>query len=72
MLRVIDSHTNFAMLDCARQAVEVVDRLKAHNVVLPQPFLPFDRHVRVTLGTPSQMQEFWRIWDATLGHHMSM
>jgi histidinol-phosphate aminotransferase len=63
MLRVIDSRTNFMMLDPQRQAADVIAHFKTHRIVLAQPFPRFDRHIRVSLGTRTEMREFWRVWD---------
>ena len=60
---MIDSQTNFAMLDTVRPAVEVVAHFARHGLVLPPPFARYSNHVRVSLGTPAQMDEFWRVWD---------
>jgi len=72
MLRAIDSHTNFVMLDTQRPAVEVIEHFAKNNVLVSPPFPSFDRHVRVSLGTPAEMREFWRVWDLMPIHHMSM
>ena len=72
MLRAIDSHTNFVMLNTSRPAEEVVERLRKNNIVLPHPFAPMDKYVRVSLGTSEDMLEFWRIWDLLPSHNMSM
>jgi histidinol-phosphate aminotransferase len=74
MLRVIDSHANFVMLNCARPAAPVVEHFKKHDVVLPRPFAGFEHYVRVSLGTPDDMRTFWRVWDLMPGggHGMSM
>lgn len=69
MLRVIDSHTNFVMLNTARRAVDIVDHFARNGVSLPAPFAPLDEYVRVSLGTRADMAEFWRVWDLmSLGH----
>jgi histidinol-phosphate aminotransferase len=74
MLRVIDSQTNFVMLDTGRPAAPVVDHFLKHNVVLPPPFAGFEHHIRVSLGTPEDMRAFWNVWDLLPGggHVMSM
>ncbi len=74
MLRVIDSQTNFVMLDTGRPAAPVVDHFLKHNVVLPPPFAGFAHHIRVSLGTPGDMRAFWHVWDLMPGggHVMSM
>jgi histidinol-phosphate aminotransferase len=63
MVRAIDSHTNFALLNTGRPAVDVIEHFRQNNVTLPQPFPLFDSHVRVSMGTPAEMHEFWRVWD---------
>jgi histidinol-phosphate aminotransferase len=72
MLRAIDSHTNFVMLNTGRQAEEVVEHLRKNNIVLPHPFAPMDKYIRVSLGTSEDMREFWRVWDLLPSHNMSM
>lgn len=72
MLRAIDSHTNFVMLNSERPAAEVAERLKKSGVLVAAPFPPFDTYIRVSLGTSADMLEFWRAWDALPDHKMSM
>jgi len=71
MLRAIDSHTNFVMLNAGRPAGGVVEHFKHNNILLPPPFVPMRTHVRVSLGTPPDMAEFWRVWDLLPRHGMS-
>lgn len=62
MLRGIDSLTNFVLLKTGLPAQQVLEHFRKHNVILG-PFIPqMDKHVRVTIGTTQEMQEFWRIW----------
>jgi histidinol-phosphate aminotransferase len=63
MLRVIDSHANFVMLDTTRLAADIVNHFGRNGIALPAPFEPLGEHVRVTLGTASDMRTFWRVWD---------
>ena len=72
MLRAIDSHTNFVMLNAERPAVEVVERLKRDGVLVAPPFVPLDKYVRVSLRTDGEMREFWRVWDLAFPHKMPM
>jgi histidinol-phosphate aminotransferase len=76
MQRVIDSRTNFVMVNSGRPAAPVIEHFRKHNVVLAPPFAGFDHHIRVSLGTPQDMRAFWRIWDLLPGgghgHGMSM
>jgi histidinol-phosphate/aromatic aminotransferase/cobyric acid decarboxylase-like protein len=57
MVRWIDSQTDFVMLNAGRPAEQVVGY--------------FENYVRVSLGTPAEMQEFWRVWELMPGggHH---
>jgi histidinol-phosphate aminotransferase len=63
MLRAIDSHTNFVMLNTGQRADEVVEHFRKNNIILPRPFPPLDKYVRVSLGAREDMDEFWRVWD---------
>jgi histidinol-phosphate aminotransferase len=71
MVRWIDSQTNFVMLNAERPAEQVVAHFKSHRIVLPDPYARFDHYVRVSLGTPAAMQEFWQVWELMpgAGHH---
>jgi histidinol-phosphate aminotransferase len=69
MLKTIDSQTNFVMLNTERPAIEVVERFRRYNVLLAPPVPSFDMHIRVSLGTPAEMREFWEIWDLAPVHH---
>jgi histidinol-phosphate aminotransferase len=73
MLRGIDSRANFVMLNTNRPAIQVVEHLKKHNVLVPKPFAGFENYIRVSLGTAEDMRAFWRAWDLMpVIHHMSM
>ena len=69
MLR-LDSVTNFVMLDTGHAAVEVVDHFRTHGILVSGSIPGFDQNIRVSLGTPPEMREFWRVWDLMLGHRM--
>ena len=74
MLRPIDSQTNFVMLDTERPAAGIVEHFRVNDVLVSGPFAVLDTHIRVSLGTPANMREFWRVWDllpGMPGHHMS-
>ena len=74
MLRVIDSKTNFVMVNSGRPAAPIVEHFRKHNLVLPLPFAGFEHYIRVSLGTPEDMRAFWRVWDLMPGggHGMAM
>jgi histidinol-phosphate aminotransferase len=69
MLR-LDSVTNFVMLDTGHAAVEVVEHFRTHGILVSGSIPGFDQNIRVSLGTPPEMREFWRVWDLMLGHRM--
>ncbi len=71
MVRAIDSHTNFVMLNTGRSAVDVIDHFRTNNITLPEPFPAFDNHIRVSIGTTAEMREFWRVWDLMPVHNMA-
>lgn len=68
MLRTIESHTNFVMLNTEQSAREIVEHFRKNNILLAPPFAPLSRHVRISLGTPAEMREFWRVWDLMPRH----
>jgi histidinol-phosphate aminotransferase len=72
MARCVDSQTNFVLLNAERPAEEVIAHFKGNRILLPHPYPRFGHHIRVSLGTRADMQEFWRVWDLMpgAGHHM--
>ena len=72
MLGSIDSHTNFVMLRTGLPSAKVLDHFKKHNVLLGPPIPPMDKYIRVSLGLPEEMREFWRVWDLLPPHPMAM
>jgi histidinol-phosphate aminotransferase len=70
MLRSIDSVTNFVMLNAGRPAGPVFEHFAEHGILVPRPVAPLDSYIRVSLGTPAEMHEFWRVWDLMPGGHM--
>jgi histidinol-phosphate aminotransferase len=72
MLRAIDSHANFVMMSAQRPATEVVEHFKKNGIEIGRPFPPLDNYIRVTLGKPAEMAEFWRVWDLAPAHKMEM
>jgi histidinol-phosphate aminotransferase len=63
MLRTIDSQANFVMLDVGRPAADTIAHFRTYQVLVAGPFPAFDHHIRVSIGTPADMREFWRVWD---------
>jgi histidinol-phosphate aminotransferase len=63
MLRAIDSQTNFVMVNPMRPPDEVIDHLKKHNILIGPKYPVLEKYIRVSLGAPAEMREFWRVWD---------
>jgi histidinol-phosphate aminotransferase len=72
MLRALDSHTNFVCLNVMRPAAEISEHYSKNNFGLA-PLIPsMPNYLRISLGTPEEMREFWRVWDLLGSHPMSM
>jgi histidinol-phosphate aminotransferase len=63
MLRAIDSQTNFVMVNPMRPPDEVIEHLKKNYILIGPKYPVLDKYIRVSLGTPGEMQIFWRVWD---------
>jgi histidinol-phosphate aminotransferase len=63
MLRAIDSQTNFVMVNPMRPPEEVVEHLKKNNILIGPVYPALSKYNRISLGTPGEMQLFWRAWD---------
>ena len=50
-------------------AVEVVEHFRKHRILVSGPVPAFEQYIRVSLGTPAEMREFWRVWDLMPGGH---
>ncbi len=72
MLKPIDSHANFAFMNVQRPAEVVIQHFLQHGIRLGPKFPSTPTHVRVSLGTPEEMTEFWRVWDLLPMTDMSM
>ena len=62
-LETIPSWTNFAMINAKRPVRTVIDHFRQNNIAVGRPFPPLDTYVRISLGKPDEMKEFWRAWD---------
>jgi histidinol-phosphate aminotransferase len=72
MLRWIDSHTNFVLLNVGRPSNQVAEHFRKNNLLLASGLPLVENYVRVTVGTPEEMKEFWRVWDLLPQHPMAM
>lgn len=62
-LKPIDSHANFVMMDTLHPAKEVAGEFRKSNILIGEGSPQMKTHVRVSLGRPEEMLEFWRVWD---------
>ncbi|HXZ30961.1 MAG TPA: aminotransferase class I/II-fold pyridoxal phosphate-dependent enzyme [Terriglobales bacterium] len=62
-LKPINSFANFVMMDVHRPTKQVAEYFRKNNVWVGRDFPPFETSVRVTLGRPEEMKEFWRVYD---------
>ncbi len=72
MIKPIDSHANFVMMKTPitktpTPAEEVIEHFRKNNILIGRRFPAMDTYIRVSLGTPEEMQAFWRIWDKLAG-----
>ena len=66
MLKPIDSHTNFVMMNTHHPAEQVIEHFRKNNVLIGRRFPAMDSYIRVSFGTPDEMAAFWRVWDMLL------
>jgi histidinol-phosphate/aromatic aminotransferase/cobyric acid decarboxylase-like protein len=73
MLKPIDSKTNFVMMDTHHPAADAIKHFRTNNVMVGRLFPAMNTCIRVSLGTPPEMAEFWRVWDMLpYSHGMKM
>ena len=56
--KVIPSETNFVMIDLRRDVKPVIAGMRTHGVHVGRLFPALPHHLRVTIGTPEEMQQF--------------
>jgi histidinol-phosphate aminotransferase len=57
-LNFIEPHANFMMIDVGRNVREVGPALLAKGVAVGRPFPPYDKMLRVSIGTDAEMGKF--------------
>jgi histidinol-phosphate aminotransferase len=72
MLRVLDSHTNFSCLNVMRPARGIIEHYQKNDILLGPEIPGMPNYVRVSLGVPEEMREFWAVWDLLGEHRMAM
>ncbi|MEP6765204.1 MAG: aminotransferase class I/II-fold pyridoxal phosphate-dependent enzyme [Gemmatimonadaceae bacterium] len=55
---VIPSQANFIMIGIKRPVQPVIDAFKTKGVLVGRPFPPMTQHLRVSIGTPTEMARF--------------
>jgi len=63
MVKPIDSHTNFIMMNTFHPAEEAIQHFRKNKILIGRRFPPLDTYIRVSLGRADEMEAFWRIWD---------
>ena len=63
MLRPLDSHANFVMLDTGRPGAAMVEHFRTNGVLVSGPTYGFPKSIRVSLGAADEMRTFWRVLD---------
>ena len=54
----IPSDTNFFMVHLKRPVQPVIEQFRKRGVLVGRPFPPLNEHLRVSVGTPEEMQRF--------------
>jgi len=62
-LHPIPCATNFCMMDVSRPTKQMVEYFRSKNVWIGREFPPLTTYIRVSLGKPEEMKEFWRVYD---------
>jgi len=62
-LYAIETQANFVMMNPMRSPDEVIDYFKRNHILIGPKYPVLDKYIRVSLGTPGEMQAFWRAWD---------
>jgi histidinol-phosphate aminotransferase len=63
-LRPVDSHANFVFMNVHHPADEIIRQFQENNILIGRSFPPpFGTYVRISLGSSSEMQAFWQVWD---------
>jgi histidinol-phosphate aminotransferase len=63
MVKPIDSHANFVMMNTFHPADDVIQSFRQNNILIGRGFPTMSTYIRVSLGRPDEMQRFWQAWD---------
>lgn len=59
---VIPSEANFVMVHVGRPVQGVIEDFRKRDVLVGRPFPPMMEHLRVSIGTPDEMDRFMAAW----------
>jgi histidinol-phosphate/aromatic aminotransferase/cobyric acid decarboxylase-like protein len=63
----VPSETNFIMIDIRREVRPVIAALRDRRVHVGRLFPAMPHHLRVTIGTPDEMEKFMYAFGAVIG-----
>ena len=63
VLKPIDSHTNFVMMNTYHPCEGVIEHFRNENILIGRRFPTMNTYIRVSIGTPEEMHAFWKAWD---------
>jgi histidinol-phosphate aminotransferase len=67
-LKYIEPHANFIMIDTGRDVRTISGPMVAKGVAVGRPFPPMDTWMRVSIGSPSDMDKFKQVfWEVYSG-----
>jgi len=66
-LSYIEPHANFVMIDLGRDVREVISEMVRRGVAPGRPFPPLDTFLRVSIGTPAEMERFRAVFAEVMG-----
>ncbi|HUO84775.1 MAG TPA: aminotransferase class I/II-fold pyridoxal phosphate-dependent enzyme [Thermoanaerobaculia bacterium] len=61
------SDASFFMIDLGRETRAVTQQMRGRGVLVGRPFPPLIRHLRVSIGTPPQMERFLDAFSQVMG-----
>jgi histidinol-phosphate/aromatic aminotransferase/cobyric acid decarboxylase-like protein len=64
---VIPSQTNFFMVHLRREVQPVIQAFREEGVLVGRPFPPMTQHLRVSVGTPEEMDRFMVAFKKVMG-----
>jgi histidinol-phosphate aminotransferase len=60
----IDSRTNFVLLKADHPTEEIIQHFRKNNILVGSGLeLGQNKYIRISLGQPEEMKQFWRVWD---------